>query len=103
MIIPLPLSVRIGCCDYAVSVMPAPLNDYNRDAVGRINFEQGELLLDDTLSRDALNKTFWHEVAHGIDNAYFGSELLTEAQTEVMATALAQVMRDLGFIFEKES
>jgi len=99
-----PNIVRIGCRDYKVLLAPAPLDPESRGVTGRVRNQIGEILIDSAIPPEEKNGTFWHEIIHGIGYRYFYNSLFPSGKNEEMVDrlgeALAQVMRDLGIVFE---
>lgn len=95
-----PKVIRIGSRDFTVSLVAPPVDPDNRGTLGKIDYSQSSIQLDAVLDAQTKSYALWHEIAHGIDNQYFGLRLLTEQEAELLGEALAQVMRDLGIVFE---
>ena len=96
-----PLIVRIGSRDFTISLAEPPIEPDNRGTLGKIDYSKSSIQLDRVLDAQTKSYALWHEIAHGIDNQYFGLRLLkTEQDAELLGEALAQVMRDLGIVFE---
>ena len=95
-----PTIVRIGCVTYAVRLGQPPIDPDNRGTLGKINHNDSLIEIDAVLGPQAKNYALWHEIAHGIDNRYFGMRLFKDEEAaELLGEALAQVMRDLGIVF----
>jgi hypothetical protein len=99
-----PSIVRIASIDYRVIVAPTPLDGEKRDVLGRTRNISGQILLDSALTSQEANTTFWHEIVHSIGYRYFYNSMFPQKTNEEyvdrLGEALAQVMRDLGIVFE---
>jgi hypothetical protein len=68
---------------------------------GHITFDKPKIRLDTCLEKQNLYEVLWHEVIHGIFTLYMPDVEIDENNTDRMAQAMCQIMRDNKKILDK--
>lgn len=87
----LPNVITIGSYDYTIKLNRELLNDH--DLLGQIVYRDQIIKIEESSSEQTRHQAFWHEVVHGINDAY--SCGLDETTTDRMAHGILQVMKSL--------
>lgn len=91
-----PDKIKIGSINYKVLKTEETLVLNCRECVGTIDYENAEIKLNIKRDPQVIEKTFWHEVIHGI--AHDRNIEITEEMVIELENGIYQVLKDNEYI-----
>ena len=102
----IPDKVKIGGITYSVEVTEDEIYDRGRLLEGLISYSKGTIKLDKEMQDEYLERTFLHEVLHGIFESLGmyedGEPKIDEITANAISNALYQVLKDNDISFRQE-